>query len=392
MMKILYDNGRKTKELEVTNFYKEVADELVKEDISNGSIEVNIQVPDIGEVIYRLSLRSGTMFIVELDNTLPKSFLQDSLKPCYLTCVIPEKNAYKFYKLTPNGDDVIAEYGRMGTAKGELFGARTFTYPIRMFWIKYVEKLSKGYVDRTDLYLTQEPTNVKADTKQEKKSNSIVSAMLYQKLKSFAKSAVREARVSVPITRQIIQESKRILNCMYHPESLEQFNDYVLELIAILQRPVRTGDGTGVKRMLASSENDYARIIERESDLIQAMEGMNSGNREVANTESFDDYNIEIYSATEKQKKHVLSHLSDSLKGKVKNVYRIIPTKQQRRFDAYLKEHDIKTVKQLWHGSRNQNWLSIMINSLQLNPNAIITGKMFGQGICAKRSTITCIL
>ena len=77
-MKILYDNGRKTKELEVTNFYKEVADELVKEDISNGSIEVNIQVPDIGEVIYRLSLRSGTMFIVELDNTLPKSFLQDS--------------------------------------------------------------------------------------------------------------------------------------------------------------------------------------------------------------------------------------------------------------------------------------------------------------------------
>lgn len=62
-------------------------------------------------------------------------------------------------------------------------------------------------------------------------------------------------------------------------------------------------------------------------------------------------------------------------------VHRVIPQEQQKKFDAYLKEHKIKKVMQLWHGSRNQNWMSIILNSLQLNPDAIITGKMFGSGI-----------
>ena len=40
-----------------------------------------------------------------------------------------------------------------------------------------------------------------------------------------------------------------------------------------------------------------------------------------------------------------------------------------------------KNKKLLWHGSRNENWMSIISNGLILNPNAVITGKMFGQGI-----------
>ena len=42
----------------------------------------------------------------------------------------------------------------------------------------------------------------------------------------------------------------------------------------------------------------------------------------------------------------------------------------------------------LWHGSRNENWMSIIQNSLLLNPNAIITGKMFGAGIYFAPSSV----
>ena len=35
----------------------------------------------------------------------------------------------------------------------------------------------------------------------------------------------------------------------------------------------------------------------------------------------------------------------------------------------------------LWHGSRTENWWSIAKNGMSLNPNAIVTGKMFGQGL-----------
>ena len=96
---------------------------------------------------------------------------------------------------------------------------------------------------------------------------------------------------------------------------------------------------------------------------------------------SFTADHIEVYYATEKQKKEVIAHLSDRLKGKVHQVYRVINQKHKKRFNDYLKKEDIHQVKQLWHGSRNENWFSILENGLQLNPNAIITGKMFGKGI-----------
>jgi poly [ADP-ribose] polymerase len=41
-----------------------------------------------------------------------------------------------------------------------------------------------------------------------------------------------------------------------------------------------------------------------------------------------------------------------------------------------------KTVRQLWHGSRNENWWNILQSGLLIRPaSAVITGAMFGYGI-----------
>lgn len=381
-MKAIYETGATTQELEVTDFYQEVSKLLAEEDLADCPKEVTVRVPEEGEVVYRIAVRSGTRFITEIDNSLPDE-LADMAKARFLTCVDPAKNAYKFYKLEPKGEEVIAEYGRMGTQKGELFGARTFAYPKRMFWIKYQEKLSKGYVDRTELYLpetveTKElaPAKAKPASKPEGPS-----AVLFQKLKALAKKAVEQAEVRVPVNEAIIWASKDLLAKLYDAVSVEEFNGYLLELISILQRPVRTGDGTGVRRLMAASKQDFASIVHRESDLIQAMEGSIAGTAVVGRAESFDQYQIEVYEATEKQRKQVFSHLGVDLQKKVKQVYRVIPKFQQERFNEYLKIHKIRQVKQLWHGSRNENWMSIIRNSLLLNPDAKITGKMFGNGV-----------
>ena len=90
---------------------------------------------------------------------------------------------------------------------------------------------------------------------------------------------------------------------------------------------------------------------------------------------------VEVFIATDKQKQQVMDRLSPQLHGKVKQVYRIIPKKQQERFNAYVEKNRIKKVMQLWHGSKNENWLSIIENALKLRPDAVITGKMFGDGI-----------
>lgn len=379
-MKVNYDNGLEMKVLEVQNFYKEVAEELAKEDVTTGPREITVSTEE-GKSVYKLSLRSGTLMIAELENTFPDSMLEETLKPCFLTCVIPEKNAYKFYKIVPDATGVTVEYGRMGTQKGQLFGARTYHYERSMYWPKYAEKISKGYVDRTDFYMPDATEPLEKAPNEMPARPTTFSAKLFQKLKDLSRKAVRKAKVQVPVTKAIIDKSKELLSEMYKAETVEDFNHNVLELIAILQRPVDTGDGKGVLRMLAKDEKDFARIVQRESDLLQAMEGSITGTISATKADNFSNYDIEVYEATEKQKAQVLAKLSDSLKGKVKTVYRVIPKQQQAAFDAYLKKNNIKIVKQLWHGSRNENWMSIIVNSLKLNPDAIITGKMYGNGV-----------
>lgn len=376
-MKVTYEKNGEKDIFNVNNFYLEIAQKLKEE--KDLPVDVLITTYD-GSVEYSIRKRSGSQFIVELSNTLPDSYLDRNISDKFLTCINPEKNAYKFYKLSVVGNDVKASYGRMGVSKGELFGERSFMYDLSMFWIKYYEKIGKGYIDHSDVYLNNKKPDetIKNSENKAKMKENTPSFELYNKLYSFAKNAVKQAKISVPVTNAIIKESHKLLDNMRKAKTLEEFNTLLLNLMAILQRPVRTGDGRGVKEMMASTKDDFSKIILREKDLISAMEG---SSQEYVNMNDFSYLNIEVFEANEKQKKQVLSHLSDKLKPKVKKIYRVIPKRQQKIFDDYLKSNHIEVVKQLWHGSRNQNWMSIVQNSLLLNPDAIITGKMYGNGI-----------
>ena len=70
--------------------------------------------------------------------------------------------------------------------------------------------------------------------------------------------------------------------------------------------------------------------------------------------------------------------LGDS-KDKFKRAWRVTNLKTQKRFDEFVEKEKITDTKLLFHGSRNENWWSIINTGLVLRPtNAIINGKMFG--------------
>ena len=96
-------------------------------------------------------------------------------------------------------------------------------------------------------------------------------------------------------------------------------------------------------------------------------------------TGSFKGQQIEVYDATDSQKQEVYEHLIPSLQSKVKHIWRVIPQKQQRLFNDYCGEKHIRYVRQMWHGSRNANWLNITENSLKILPS-YEHGRMFGDG------------
>jgi poly [ADP-ribose] polymerase len=331
-------------------------------------------------------VKKPSMFVTERFNSL--SLPHDAYKEKYLTCIHPESNNYKYYKLIPDNmyETLQAEYGRIGSQAGEAFGAKMLQdpYPLHLFWIKYYEKLSKGYIDQTKICLSEvakplPDKKAKAEVNKEAGSNT-VSAKLFRLLAGFAKHMVQDTLISSDaITIRQVQEARKIFNEMCNRSTVKGFNTQLEKLLVLSPRRERD-----IRRLFAEDTGDFAGIIDREENLLLAMEGMAGLKPEEEKAETTPENpfgDIEVFEATDKQKEQVMKSLSPQLQPEVLHVYRIIPHTQQARFNAYLKENNITTVKQLWHGSRNENWLSIVKNSLMLHPNAVITGKMFGDGI-----------
>ena len=94
--------------------------------------------------------------------------------PKYLIFVSPDNkgvDSNKYYRMTPNGDIFIVEYGRVGATP------QTKTYPMSKWNSTLSSKLKKGYVDRSDLM-----QEVIADSKVEDKSNGVDEFGLVQNL------------------------------------------------------------------------------------------------------------------------------------------------------------------------------------------------------------------
>ena len=248
----------------------------------------------LGRAEYRLIKKSGAFFIKEEANTI--RFTKSNDYPeVYLTCINPQWNSYKYYRLTQQGDEVIATYGRIGVGKGEVFGERTHAYPKEMlkemFWIKYNEKIAKDYVDQSDIYLRkteQKKSQITVDVPETTQKDLSASAILYQKLKSFARHYVENSCISNEITQAMVDESRRLLNILYQRKAVKGFNNTLLKLLTVCPRRVRN-----VSDLLAVGKKDFSMVISREENLISAMEVLVTDPQKPKQEGKFED--VEVY-------------------------------------------------------------------------------------------------
>lgn len=342
---------------------------------------VTINTP-IGNARFQLIPGGGAFFVREEYNdiSIPDN---ETLGTVYLVMVNPEHNNYKFYKLEDcGGGQVLATYGRIGASSSEVFGERTHYYPKHMYYIKLAEKLAKGYKDMSDVYLVEDAKD--ASEPSEKTTNSVdgnsPAVKLYNTLKAYSRHVIRESCISSNVTKSMVEKTRELLSELYAiTDDVDKFNTQLLKILEVSPRRVYK-----VSDLLAKGVSDFENIVNREDSLLMAMEavaGSASDKSHKAKIDGFDMLGVKVHYATEKQREEVLKHLNDTLRPKVRNIYRVIAKRQKERFNKYLEDNHIRKVKQLWHGSRNENWLSIVSNGLMLRPNAVITGKMFGDGI-----------
>ena len=149
--------------------------------------------------------------------------------------------------------------------------------------------------------------------------------------------------------------------------SLTEFNDRLFKLFSIIPRNMK-------KSILqtAKSKDDYTKIIERELSLLDGLENVSTDEQSVdadIAVKEIHDYEFEL-----------IRKLCGSVAPK--RIWEVSNMKQERKFAKYVSDNSVKHTSLLFHGSRNENWYSIIKTGLKVNPvNVIITGKMFGNGI-----------
>ncbi len=300
--------------------------------------------------------------------------------PKYLVMVTAGANNNKYYRMTPHGDSWTAEYGRIGSS------SQSRTYPMSQWNAKYNEKIRKGYVDQTDLVKDLISTEKPKQSEYKEIENKVI-AEIVERLQSMARKAISENYTisSNKVTQAMVDEAQSIITSLLKVDNVTTFNEILLNLFATIPRKM-----SDVKYYLANNTEDFAKIIQQEQDLLDVMRGQVAQNQMVDVTEQ---KNI-------KSKNTILEHLGLVFEECDNNDIAIIKTylgscadkfykawvvknlKTQQRYDDFVKKNNITNTKLLFHGSRNENWWSIINNGLVLKPtNAVITGKMFGYGI-----------
>lgn len=303
------------------------------------------------------------------------------VKPIYLIFVSAD-NHNKYYNLFPEGNTFRVEYGRVDSTKS------TMTYPISKWDSQIKSKLRKGYQDITDLKqdLVEDISSTNPDSPYKEIENKAIKTIV-DKLQSLAKETINKNYTvkASAVTSDMINAAQTTIDELANSSlSIEKFNDTLLKLFMIIPR--RMGN---VADYLASSEDDFGKIVSKEQDLLDVMRGQVyiKPTVEVNNPVNQKDKTILeefglVFEEADRNDIALIKTLMNESASKFRNAWKVINLQTQERFDKFVKDNNITNTKLLFHGSRSENFWSIIKTGLVLRPtNAVITGKLYGIGI-----------
>lgn len=312
------------------------------------------------------------------------------IRPTYLIMVTGEANHNKYYNLFPDGENFRVEYGRVDATK------TTKTYPMSKWNSQISSKLRKGYQDVTELKkdLVQEISTANPESPYREIENAAIRAIV-EKLQSMARETIRKNYTvkASSVTQDMVNAAQKIIDDLANNSAtVEKFNENLLKLFTVIPRKMGN-----VRDYLADKTEEFARIISKEQDLLDVMRGqiyVKSDDEPVATVEKkqqtiLEELGLVMEEVTADEVAMIKTLMNESA-GKFRKAWRVKNLKTQGRFDKFVSENDIKDTRLLFHGSRSENFWSIIKTGLVLRPtNAVITGKMFGYGCyyapkCAK--------
>ena len=303
-----------------------------------------------------------------------------AIRPTYLIMVTAENNN-KYYNCFPEGDNFRVEYGRVNSTK------TTTSYPMSKWESQISSKIKKGYKDVTDLK-TALVEEIKTDgTKYKDIENESVRRII-EKLRSLARDTVKKnySVSSASVTEEMVYEAQLVINNLISIKSVNKFNDELLKLFEIIPRKM-----DNVRSYLIKSTDEIDKVISREQDLLDIMRGQivtkstatENKAKEIDNSgiTILDEMGITMRECTPEE----INEIKDCMKESsyhFSKAWRVDNISTRKKYEEFIKAYNIKNTKLLFHGSRTENWFSILKTGLKIRPaNAVWTGSMFSDGL-----------
>lgn len=298
--------------------------------------------------------------------------------------MVTESNNNKFYNMHDNGDGTFTvDWGRVGATS-----AKT-VYPIKKWDSMYRQKTKKGYKDVTEMFVAEAETGDDFNDIQDRIIDSLV-----KELQAFASHSVSENYMvaSESVTEKQINEAQALIDQLAKTKVKDpsEANELLLEVYSVIPRRmsnVRYHLFGNESRIGSFSPDTLNRVISNEQATLDVMRGQVSTQAKTnkvadkSHSTLLDAMGLEIEQTDQKDVDTIVKLLGPNSR-QFSKAYRVINTGTQEKFDRKLHSSDNKSTHLFWHGSRNENWWSILDTGLILRPsNAVITGKMFGYGI-----------
>ncbi len=279
--------------------------------------------------------------------------------------------------------------GRIGITIG-CHKPKTLIRPMEEWHIVYARQIAMGYTlisteKREKKVITKSCNSLNGQRFKELANQSVQG--IINKLIGYTNALMqRQYTVKVEdISPLMLEKGKEILDELalnYEQMSVAEFNNKLKVLFAVIPRRI---DNLG--KSLAKRTAEFQDIIANEQELYDIMksqaQNIEKQNQNDEEKTILDVYGLEWRDVTDDEEAYIRKKMG-SEGSRYRRAWRITNLATEARFDSFCKKEGFteeKGIHRLFHGSRSENFWSIITTGLTINPTGVvITGKMFGNG------------
>ena len=285
-----------------------------------------------------------------------------------LICVTANNNNKYYYMTDLNNGSFKVQYGRVGGSETVL------TYPMRDWDKKYNEKIKKGYID-----VTEKVAVAKKKSELDIEDSDVKD--LIQFLMDCARQSIkRDYIVSADeVTQEQINEVQITLNSLNARVNsdniyVDAFNNDLKYIYTIIPRKMYD---TRAYFLKDKDKKFVIELLQTEQQRLDTLKSQISLNKIDSEKITLNDLGFTCEIAPEEDREFIRNNTDFRLTNH--RVFKI----SNNATEAVFNPNKLKT-KLLYHGSRNENFLSILQTGLKIRPKGVqTTGSMFGDGIYA---------